>query len=113
MNKNPIICRFTMNNKNMIQKLFKKSAAFKMGIPRKGCIMSKSLSPVIIHEAFTETANSRYLSSLGSRHSRIVYDTFLKTANSLNCFKANNLSSKEIYLSNFDRNKTSLNSSYV
>ena len=43
----------------MIQNLFKKSAAFKIRIPRKGCKINKSLSPVIMQEALDSTANQK------------------------------------------------------
>ena len=95
------------------QKLFKKSTAVKIGIPRKGRKTNKSLSPVIMHEGFAAIANSRNLLSLGSRQLVIVSDISEKIASSLNSFRANNFSSGEIYLSNLGRNKTSLNSLYV
>jgi len=84
-----------------------------MGISRNGFRISKSLPPVIMREAFTETTNSRNLSSLRSRYSVIASDISLNMASSLNSFEANNFYSGEIYLSNFGRNKTSLNSLYV
>lgn len=67
----------------------------------------------MMQEAFAATANSRNLLSLGSPHSVIVSDISKKIASSLNSFRANDFSSKEIYLSNFVCNKTSLNSLYV
>ena len=84
-----------------------------MGILRNGWRIRRSLSPLIMHEAFAATANSRNLLSLGSRQSVIVSNVSENTARSLNSFKADNFSRGGIYLSNFGRNKTSLNSLYV
>ncbi len=47
------------------------SAAFNMGMLRKGCKDNKSLSPVTIAFALTDTARYKYISSLGSRHASI------------------------------------------
>src|SRR5690348_736546 len=103
-----------MNSKNMFQKLFKKSAAFKIGIPRNGCRMSKSLSPVIIHEALDATANSRNLLSLGSRQSTMLSTGEKKTAfRAIRCIALHFSSSFKKYLSNFFLNKTSTSSSIV
>ena len=55
-----------------MKKIFKKSAGDKMEILRKGCNISRSLSPVIMHEAFEETANSKNLLSLESRQDVII-----------------------------------------
>ena len=84
-----------------------------MGIPRNGCRTSKSLSPVIIQEAFAEMANSRNLLSLGSRQSNIFSDIVPNTKSSLNSFIIVSLVSKETYLSNLGRTSTSQNSLYV
>ena len=103
----------------MFQKSFKKSTVLKMGIlrnaclsGRQGCRTRRSLSPVMMQEAFTETTSSKNLSSFGIRHSVIISVISINTASSY-FFKANNFSSEEIYLSNFGRNKISLNSLYV
>src|SRR5665213_4336362 len=70
----------------MAQKLFKKSTAFKMGISRNGFKTRRSLSPVIMQEALTEIANSRNLSSLGSRQAVILSVGEKKTAfNEIRC----------------------------
>lgn len=102
-----------MNQKLSDSYRIKKSAASKIGIPRRVCNASKFLSPLIMQDAFAETANSRNLSTLGSRQTVTIYDISMKITCSSNCFKANNFSTQEMYLSNFERNKTSLNSLYV
>ena len=84
-----------------------------MGILRKGCKTKRSLSPVIMQEAFAETANSRNLLSLGSRQSVIVSDISLKIESRLKSVKIPNLVSLEIYLSNYGRRNTSKNLLYV
>ncbi len=71
-----------------------------MGISRKGCNTSKSLSPVIMQEAFAAIANSRNLLSFESRQTFIDSDISLNTISSFNSFKINNFLSAEIYLSN-------------
>src|SRR5690606_18737955 len=85
-----------------------------MGIARNGWRTSKSLSPVIIQSAWTETASSRYLSSLGSRHA--LMET-LGTKNSLPKYISSIISQRSPsflkYESNFSRNKTSTNSARV
>ena len=43
-----------------------------MGILRNGCSTRRSLSPVMMHEAFAVTASSRNLLSFGSRQSVII-----------------------------------------
>lgn len=66
----------------------------------------------MMQEAFAETANSRYLSSLGSLHSLMI--SVGEKSRSLDTIKLmiNNLSSIETkYLSNFSRNNTSVYSS--
>jgi hypothetical protein len=84
-----------------------------MGMPLNGCSTSRSLSPLIMQEAFAEVAGSRNFLSFGSQQTVTVSDISAKIASSLKYFNANNFASAEIYLSNFGRNKTSLNSSYV
>src|SRR6185312_15630150 len=71
------------------------------------------LSPVIIQEALAETANSRNLSSLGSRQSVIVSNISEKIAITLYSSMMLNLVSREMYLSNLSLTNTSQNSSYV
>ncbi len=73
-----------------------------MGIFRNGWRTSRSLSSVIMQEAFAETANSRYLLSLASLHSFMI--SVGEKLRSLVTIKLmiNNLSSIETkYLSNF------------
>lgn len=84
-----------------------------MVIPRKRCKKSKSLSPVIMQEAFDATANSRNLLSLVSRQSVIFSETVNSIRISLKSFISFNLFSKETYLSNLERTKTSESSSNV
>src|SRR5690606_20919272 len=50
----------------------RKSVGLSMGILSNGCRTRRSLSPVIIQEAWADTARERYLSSFGSRHAVIV-----------------------------------------
>lgn len=96
----------------MFQNFFKKSAAVKIGIPRKGSQTNKSLSPVTMHEAFASTANSRNLLSLGSRQSVMI-----SVGENIRSFVATKLITKNLssshtkYLSNFDWNNTSINAS--
>ncbi len=96
----------------MNQKLLKKSAAFKIGIPLNGWRIRRPLPPVIIQEAFAEIANSKNLSSLRYLHSLMI--SVGEKLRSLVTIKLmiNNLSSIETkYLSNFIRNNTSMYSS--
>src|SRR6185312_9314088 len=99
--------------KIMNQNAFKKSLAFKMGMPRNGFNSSKSVSPVIIQDALAETANSRNLLFFGSRQSVMDISILIKKAFALNSFIAANLCSSVKYFSNFDLAKTSINSSNV
>jgi hypothetical protein len=81
-----------------------------MGMPRNGWRIRRSLSPVIIQEAFAETANSRNLLSLGSRQALMISEGKNRLILFSNSFNSSNLSSSETkYLSNFLRNTTSLN----
>jgi hypothetical protein len=95
------------------RKLFIKSTAFKMRMPRNGCRTRRSLSPVMMQAAFAEIANSRNLLSFGSRQSVILSDISQKRASRLKSLKILNLVSLEIYLSNLERRNTSKNSLYV
>lgn len=82
-----------------------------MGILRNGFSIRRSLSPVIMQEAFAETANSRNLLSLGSRQAKMVSEGekyLIPFSISLSNLS---LSASEIkYLSNFLRKITSSNS---
>ena len=111
--KKGFICWFTVNNKKMIQNLLKKSAALKIGIPRKGFNIRRSLSPVIMQDALADTANSRNLLSLGSRQSVITISTSINAAFARNSFMAESLLLSDKYFSNFNRTKVSANSSKV
>src|SRR5690242_5500842 len=97
----------------MDQKSFKKSLAVKIGIPRKGCNSNKSLSPVMMQDAFAATANSRNLLSFGSRQAFTLSDTSMNIAFCVRSSKMAYLVSREIYLSNLFLTKTSQNSLYV
>ena len=94
----------------MNQKICKKSVAFRMGIPRKGWRTSKSLSPDMIQEALEATANSRNLSSLGSRQSDIFSNISCGIKMLFTSFRKSSLFGREIYLSNLERTKVSNNS---
>src|SRR6185312_5151679 len=98
----------------MLQNFFKRSAAVKIGIPRKGSKTNKSLSPVTMHEAFASTANSRNLLSLGSWQPVMISAMGKKTAlKEIVCITLYFSSSFKKYLSNFFLNNTSTNSSMV
>ncbi len=97
----------------MNQKLFKKSATFKIDIPRTGCKINKSLSTVMMQEALAETANSRNLLSLGSEHSGIAITASINAAFARNSFMAESFLSSGTYYSNFNQTKVSANSSNV
>lgn len=97
----------------ILQKSFKKSLTVRMGIPRKGCNSNKSLSPVMMQDAFAATANSRNLLSLGSRQTFTLSDTSMNKAFCVKSSMMANLVSREIYLSNLFLTKTSQNSLYV
>ena len=97
-------------DKNYESKLFKKSAAFKMGIPRNGFRTSRSLSPVIIQEALAKTANSRNLLSFVSRQSvKEIFGLNNLELTSILFTNTKRSSSFTKYLSNFSLNKTSIN----
>lgn len=85
-----------------------------MGMPRNGCSTRRSLSPVIMQEAFAEMANSRNLLSVGSRQSVMVIPgvNTLELISILFIIDHRSLSFWK-YLSNFCLNNTSINSSIV
>ena len=96
------------------QKVFKKSKAFKTGIFRKGCSTNKSLSPVMIHDAFEKTASSRNLLSFGSRQAFIdMFGTNISQCVSISSITLNRSSSFTKYESNFLRKITFTSSSKV
>src|SRR5665213_1999024 len=97
----------------MIQNLFKKSAAFKISIPRNGFNISRSLSPVIIQDALAETANSRNLLSLGSRLAVTNIPSSIKAPLAWNSLITDIRLSSGKYFSNFDRINVFANSSNV
>src|SRR5471030_2625189 len=77
-----------------------------MGILLNGWSISRSRSPVIIHEAPAVTANSRNLLSFGSRQAVICsLGSMAREFEIIFSIKAN-LISKETYFSNFDRENT-------
>src|SRR6185312_11721949 len=84
-----------------------------MGILRNGFRIRRSLSPVMMQEAFAATASSRNLSSLGSRQAVILSDISMNNAILLNSNKISNLVCLEMYSSNFGQINTLKNSSYV
>lgn len=90
--------------------MFKKSAAFSIGIPRNGRSTSRAPSPDTMQIAFAETASSRNLLSLGSRQSKIVSLISKKIVRRSKSDIIRSPVSREIYLSNFGRRKTSENS---
>lgn len=95
----------------MYQKAFRKSAGFKMEIPRKGWSSNRSLSPVMIHEALQNTASSRNLLSFGSRQSVMLSEGGKNRAFSCILLIARDFSVLlRKYRSNFFRNRTSVNS---
>lgn len=98
----------------MIQNLFIKSVAFRIGIPRNGCSTSKSLSPVIMEDASAVTASSRNLLSFGSQQAAMLCVGEKKTAfNEIRCTALHHSSLFKKYLSNFFLNNTSTTSSIV
>ena len=106
-----IIC--AQNERTYLERILRKLSGVIIWILRKGFRTSKSSSPEIMKFALPQTASSKNLLSLGSRHSDIVSSistgTELRMKLVRNCFR----SSCEIYRSNLFRHKTSSNSARV
>ena len=92
-------------------KVLKNAAAGKIGMFRKGCKTSKSISPVKMQDALAAAANSKNLLCLISRHDVIISFGKKKTAfHSILSIASSLSASFKKYLSNFCLNITSINS---
>lgn len=80
------------------------------GIFSNGLRINRSESPVMMQSALPESASSRYISSLGSRHNFMCSEISTLTQRIFNSSKNDCLISFETYLSNLGRIKTSINS---
>lgn len=95
----------------MYQKALRKSPGLTIGTFLKGWSSSRSLSPVMMHKALQNTANSRNLLSFGSRHSVMLSEGEKKEAFSFILSIVRDFSLLLIkYRSNFFLCRTSVNS---
>src|SRR5579863_6878291 len=92
----PVKERFLHFQKNW----FKNSPGVSIGIFSNGCNTSRSLSPVMIHDALQEAASSRYLLSFGSRQIVTVSVTVTKVPSLTSLSRNESRFSTGMYLSN-------------